>query len=108
MKLVLKYGGTSISTARHIKEVAKHINKLSKQNKIVIVCSAISGITDDLLEKHQLIIKGKKTNASMMSMMEQSGESGQVPEDQTAIYEYMVKVIKTRLAQLGAGKKESD
>lgn len=45
---------------------------------------------------------------SMMSMMEQSGESGQVPEDQMAIYEYMVKVIKTRLAQLGAGKKESD
>ena len=67
MKLVLKYGGTSISTARHIKEVAKHINKLSKQNKIVIVCSAISGITDDLLEKHQLIIKGKKTNAKKLT-----------------------------------------
>ena len=67
MKLVLKYGGTSISTAKHIKEVAKHINKLSKQNKIVIVCSAISGITDDLLEKHQLIIKGKKTNAKKLT-----------------------------------------
>ena len=67
MKLVLKYGGTSISTAKHIKEVAKHINKLSKQNQIVIVCSAISGITDDLLEKHQLIIKGKKTNAKKLT-----------------------------------------
>jgi len=67
LKLVLKYGGTSISTAKHIKEVAKHINKLSKQNKIVIVCSAISGITDDLLEKHQLIIKGKKTNAKKLT-----------------------------------------
>ncbi len=67
MKLVLKYGGTSISTAKHIKEVAKHINKLSKQNQIVIVCSAISGITDDLLEKHQLILKGKKTNAKELT-----------------------------------------
>jgi len=67
LKLVLKYGGTSISTAKHIKEVAKHINKLSKQNKTVVVCSAISGITDDLLEKHQLIIKGKKTNAKELT-----------------------------------------
>ncbi len=67
MKLVLKYGGTSISTAKHIKEVAKHINKFSKQNKVVIVCSAVSGITDDLLEKHQLIIKGKKTNAKKLT-----------------------------------------
>jgi len=67
LKLVLKYGGTSISTAKHIKEVAKHINKFSKQNKVVIVCSAVSGITDDLLEKHQLIIKGKKTNAKKLT-----------------------------------------
>ena len=67
MKLVLKYGGTSISTAKHIKDIAKHINTLSKQNKILIVCSAISGITDDLIEKHQLIIKGKKANAKRLT-----------------------------------------
>ena len=67
MKLVLKYGGTSISTAKHIKDIAKHINTLSKQNKILIVCSAISGITDDLIEKHQLIVKGKKTNAKRLT-----------------------------------------
>ena len=67
MRLVLKYGGTSISTAKHIKDIVKHINKLSKQNQILIVCSAISGITDDLLEKHHLIKKGKKDNAKRLT-----------------------------------------
>jgi aspartate kinase len=50
LRLVLKYGGTSISSAKDIQAVAKFINSLSKQNEITVVCSAISGITDDLID----------------------------------------------------------
>ena len=60
MKLVLKYGGTSISTANRIRDVAKHINNLSKTNQIVLVCSAISGTTDDLIEISNKIKKENK------------------------------------------------
>ncbi len=67
MRLVIKYGGTSISTPKHIKDIAKHIHTLSKQNKILVVCSAIGGITDELLEKHQLIIKGEKAQAKRLT-----------------------------------------
>ena len=67
MRLVLKYGGTSISSAKKIKDIAKHINSLSKKNQILIVCSAINGITDDLIEKHHLIKKGKKENAKRLT-----------------------------------------
>ena len=67
MRLVIKYGGTSISTPKHIKDIAKHIHTLSKQNKILVVCSAIGGITDELLEKHQLIIKGKNAQAKQLT-----------------------------------------
>ena len=50
MKLVLKYGGTSISNAKDIQVVAKHVNELSKKHQIVLVCSATNGTTDDLIE----------------------------------------------------------
>lgn len=55
MRLVLKYGGSSISTAKNIVNVAKQIESLSKNNQIVSVFSAVSGTTDDLIEIGKLI-----------------------------------------------------
>lgn len=49
MKLVLKFGGTSIVSAPNIKNVANLIKSLSKEHKIIPVFSAISGVTDDLI-----------------------------------------------------------
>lgn len=67
MKLILKYGGTSISSAKDIKNVAKHIQSLSKQNQLVIVCSAISNTTDDLIEISQLIKNENKKKAEQLA-----------------------------------------
>lgn len=67
MKLLLKYGGTSISTPKDIQNVAKHIQSLSKQNQIVIVCSAISDTTDDLIEIAQSIKKENKKKAELLT-----------------------------------------
>ena len=60
MKLVIKFGGTSISSAKNIKTVAKYLKSISKQNKIVTVCSAISGVTDELLEISVILKKETK------------------------------------------------
>ena len=49
MKLVLKFGGTSISSVTNIRNVANLIKSLSKEDKIIPVFSAISGVTDDLI-----------------------------------------------------------
>ena len=67
MKLVLKYGGTSISTPKHVNDIAKHLSLLKKENQIVVVCSAISGITDDLLEISDLIKKEKKDQVKQLT-----------------------------------------
>jgi len=64
---VLKYGGTSISSFKDIQNVAKHIKELSAQNQIVIVCSAISGTTDDLIEISQSIKNGNKKKAEQLA-----------------------------------------
>ena len=39
MRLVIKYGGTSISTAKDIQAVAKHINTLSKKYNANVCCN---------------------------------------------------------------------
>ncbi|NND85886.1 MAG: aspartate kinase [Nitrosopumilus sp.] len=67
MRLVLKYGGTSISASKDIQTVAKHVNTLSKDNEIVVVCSAISGTTDDLIEISESIKKENKSKAEQLA-----------------------------------------
>ncbi len=67
MKLVLKYGGTSIATPKNVKDIVKHLSLLKKGNQIVIVCSAISGTTDDLLETSNLIKKEKKDQVKQLT-----------------------------------------
>ena len=50
LKLVVKFGGTSLATVKEIKNVVKTIDKISKKNKIVVVCSAVDDITDELIQ----------------------------------------------------------
>jgi aspartate kinase len=67
LRLVIKYGGTSISATKDIQAVAKHLNELSKKNQIVVVCSATSGTTDDLIEISESIKKENKSKAEQLA-----------------------------------------
>ena len=67
MKLVLKYGGTSISNTKDIQAVAKHVIVLSKKHQIVLVCSATNGTTDDLIEISESIKKENKSKAEQLA-----------------------------------------
>ena len=65
MKLVVKFGGTSLATVKDIRNVVKTIDEISKKNKIVVVCSAVDGITDELIQISSLIEKGNKKDANI-------------------------------------------
>jgi len=67
LKLVLKYGGTSISNTKDIQTICEHISTLSKKHQIVIVCSATSGTTDDLIEISESIKKENKSKAEQLA-----------------------------------------
>jgi len=67
LKLVVKFGGTSISSVKNIREVAKYLHNLSKKNQIITVCSAISGVTDDLIQISKFIQKGNKDKAKKLT-----------------------------------------
>ena len=50
VKKVLKFGGTSVGTIERIQHVAKIIQKEHNQgNKLIIVVSAMSGKTNELI-----------------------------------------------------------
>ena len=57
MKLVvLKFGGTSVGTIEKIKNVTKIIsNYLKKKYKVIVVSSAMSGVTNQLINKSKKI-----------------------------------------------------
>ncbi len=67
MRLVLKFGGTSISTTKDIQAVAKYLSSMSKKNEIAVVCSAISGTTDDLVDIANSIKKDNKEDAKLLA-----------------------------------------
>lgn len=53
MRVVVKYGGSSVATTDKIKEIADYIIKLKKEKytEIVIVASAMGKMTDELIRK---------------------------------------------------------
>jgi aspartate kinase len=64
LRLVLKFGGTSLSSAKQIKAVAKFVHNVSKKNQVTVVCSAINDVTDQLIQISEFIQKGNKAAAS--------------------------------------------
>ena len=54
--VVLKFGGTSVGTIERIKKVAKIIVSYAKKKyKVIVVSSAMSGVTNELVKKSQKI-----------------------------------------------------
>ena len=54
--VVLKFGGTSVGTIDRIKKVCKIIASYKNNHKrVVVISSAMSGVTNDLIKKSKLI-----------------------------------------------------
>ena len=54
--VVLKFGGTSVGNIDRIKKVCKIIKSYKKKkNRVVVISSAMSGVTNDLVSKSKLI-----------------------------------------------------
>ena len=54
--VVLKFGGTSVGSIDRIKKICKIIAFYKKKkNKVVVISSAMSGVTNDLVNKSKLI-----------------------------------------------------
>ena len=57
---MLKFGGTSLASPKDITNVAKTVSSFSEGNQIVVVCSAVDGVTDTLILISAMIEQRKK------------------------------------------------
>ena len=55
---VLKFGGTSVGSVKSILSLKKIVEKEAKQGPVVVVVSALGGITDKLIATSQLALQG--------------------------------------------------
>ena len=60
--VVLKFGGTSVGTIKKIKKVAEIISSYKKKYKVIVVSSAMSGVTNDLVNKSKEISENFSSN----------------------------------------------
>ncbi len=73
MKLiVLKFGGTSVGTTHRIKKVAKIIAKYKKKYNVIVLSSAMSGVTNNLINLSKKI--SKNFSDSEYDVLVSSGE----------------------------------
>ena len=71
--VVLKFGGTSVGTIEKIKNVAKIISNYKKKKyKVIVVSSAMSGVTNELINKSKKI--SKNFSAAEYDALISSGE----------------------------------
>ena len=71
--IVLKFGGTSVGSIDRIKKVVSIIQRyIKKKYKVIVVSSAMSGVTNDLIRKSQKL--SKNFSASEYDVLVSSGE----------------------------------
>ena len=71
--VVLKFGGTSVGSIDRIKTVAKIISDhVSSKKKVIVVSSAMSGVTNDLINKTKKI--SNNFSSSEYDVLVSSGE----------------------------------
>jgi aspartate kinase len=72
-KLTLKFGGTSVGSIEKIKKAANIVKKRKDEgNAIIVIVSAMSGVTNELKEKSNLI--SKDFNDKELDVLLSSGE----------------------------------
>jgi aspartate kinase len=50
MKIVMKFGGTSVATGENIRHVVDLVTENTKKNRVAVVVSALAGVTNSLIE----------------------------------------------------------
>lgn len=63
-RLVIKYGGTTISSASRVRSVSEYLATMSQRYDLVVVCSAVGNTTDDLVRISELMRAGDRAAVS--------------------------------------------
>ena len=68
---ILKFGGTSVGSVQAIQQVSEIVQQQIKQQQLVVVVSAMSGTTDQLIQAGNAAANGNAAYKNMMLQIEQ-------------------------------------
>ncbi|MBR5063410.1 MAG: bifunctional aspartate kinase/homoserine dehydrogenase I, partial [Bacteroidales bacterium] len=72
---VLKFGGTSVADAASIRQVINIVEKALEKDRTLVVCSAISGCTDELIRIGRLAAaRDEAYKSSLEALQERHGQ----------------------------------
>src|SRR5712671_5507038 len=100
MLIVQKYGGTSVGTTERIKNVAARVAQYrAKGDQVVVVVSAMSGVTDNLIKLAKEIMP--LPNEREMDVLLATGEQTTIALAAMALHALGVKAVSLTGAQAG-------
>src|SRR6266700_674946 len=100
MLIVQKYGGTSVGTTQRIRNVAARVAKYhANGDQIVVVASAMSGVTDNLIRLAKEIMP--LPNEREMDMLLATGEQTTIALTAMAVHALNVPAVSLTGAQAG-------
>ncbi|MEK0324745.1 MAG: aspartate kinase, partial [Nitrosopumilus sp.] len=62
MRIIMKFGGSSVDSASEIRQVSELVKSHSQKNQVVVVVSALRGVTDSLLTSCERAEGGDKAS----------------------------------------------
>lgn len=89
---VLKFGGTSVGSAKHIKQVISILENYTKRESVICVVSAVGGITNKLLNAGQLAQNKNESYLSEFKEIKQihlNLSSELIPNQNEAVKDYL-------------------
>src|SRR5258706_13719085 len=100
MLIVQKYGGTSVGNPERIKNVAARVGKYhAKGDQIVVIVSAMSGVTDNLIKLAKEIMP--LPNEREMDVLLATGEQTTIALTAIALHSLGVPAVSLTGAQAG-------
>lgn len=65
MRVVMKFGGTSLGDGERIRNAAKIVKNYLEENEVVVVCSAMAGVTDKLFSLVDKAARGRSRDVEV-------------------------------------------
>ncbi len=103
MKIVMKFGGTSVGTGENIRHVAELVTRYAKKDaQVAVVVSALAGVTNELIETGCKAKKSDEKNiqAFTASLLKKHTDAIEAAITSKAIQKEVTEITKKTIAEL--------
>jgi aspartate kinase len=103
MKIVMKFGGTSVATGENIRHVVDLVTKNAKKDRVAVVVSALAGVTNSLIEVAEQAKKSdeKRIEEFTKSLLKKHLDAISSAIDSKQVQNEVTQITEKTLAELG-------